>query len=199
MMYADGYERLQQRHFGSGKRPSLALFTYGSLLIRRELMDVFDPRRVSVRAVRVDGLRRDFNVDIGRWLEDPPAGRTGVLNVREEPDAWCNGLLVLNVGPDGFRRYAEREFGYRLTRLDPRQVQHPSLAVPRDFSGTDVYTCYVSQRHTNDALAAYPPYRTRCLRGVRSWGRNFHRNFLESTYSRGCRLRETGVEEFRTR
>lgn len=197
-MQADGYERLRKRYFGSGKRPSLALFTYGSLLIRRELMNVFDPRRVSVRAVRVDGLRRDFNVDIGRWLEDPPADRTGVLNVREEPDAWCNGLLVLNVGPAGFRRYAEREFGYRLTRLDPTQVQHPFLDGSRPPSGVDVYTCRVSQHHTNDELAAYPPYRTRCLRGVRSWGTRFHRNFLKTTYSRGRRLRETGTGEFRT-
>lgn len=197
-MYAEGYENVHARHFSSGHRDSPALFTYGSLLVRRELMEVFSVRRVSVRPARVEGLRRDFNVDIGRWLEDPPPGRTGVLNVREDPEGWCNGLLVLNVTPAGLRHYAEREFGYRLIRLEDGRVHHHSLGGSRWPAGTDIYTCHVPERHTNDRLSAYPSYRERCVRGARSWGPAFYRDFLESTFSGGRRLAEGGREPFRT-
>ncbi len=193
-MIANWHAHLHRRYFESDSTGRLALFTYGSLLIRRELMDVFSPRRVTVRPVRAAGLRRTFDVDIGRWLEDPPAGRTGVLNVCERDESWCNGLLVIDVGEAGFRNYAEREFGYRLTRLNvDRLERHPGGGSP-GASGMDLYTCYVPKAHTDDQLMAYPPYRDRCLRGARSWGETFHGDFLASTFSGGRRLAELGDE-----
>lgn len=195
-MTPDWYARLHRRYFGADSAGRLALFTFGSLLIRREIMEVFSPRRVTVRPVRAAGLRRSFNVDIGRWLEDPPAGRTGVLNVRERAGSWCNGLLVLGVGPVGLQNYAEREFGYRLTRLDVDRLEHHPRGGSPLPGGTDVYTCYVPDRHTDDQLQAYPSYRDRCLRGARSWGERFHRDFLASTFS-GGRCLEERVGELR--
>lgn len=193
-MIADWHERLHQRYFGPGATDRLALFTYGSLLIRRELMDVFSPRRVTVLPVRAAGLRRSFSVDIERWLKNPPAGRTGVLNVRERVGSWCNGLLVTDVGPGGLREYARREFGYRITRLSiDRLDRHPRGGSPR-AGGFDLYTCYVPQTHTDDQLKAYPPYRDRCLRGARSWGESFRGDFMATTYSGGRRLEERGED-----
>jgi len=188
-VFADGYESLRTRHY-EREGDELALFTYGSLIVRREIARVFRMRRLTVRPVRVRGLRRAFSVCIARWLEDPPEGRTGVLNLHRDRSTWCNGLLLRPVSPEGFEAYARREFGYRLCRVDTNRVEYYGPGERALPEGVSLYTCRVDDRHTDEGLGGYPSYRARCLRGARSWGESFYRDFLASTHARGRTLRE---------
>lgn len=185
-MTADGYERLRDRFFTGTTGTDLGLFAYGSLIVRRELASVFDMAGVSVRAVRVNGLRRAFNVDVSRWLENPDPPATAVLNVEKADDFWCNGVLVDGLERDDFRRYAEREFGYWMTRLSTDDIRFYAGGSIRPR--LEVYTCYVPRVHVEDGLAGYPSYRQRCLEGARSWGDSFYRDFCRTTHTHGDRL-----------
>ena len=187
------------------KRPRVGIIVYGSVLNPADLRDLFHTLSGRTRPVTVSGFERVFNQEAS-WRETGGQHRA-VLNVKQNPDRWFNGVLITDVTRDEFSQYRERERGYRLVEVEQDEVEpyDPESIAAETIDTTDaeeirsqeLLLTTVGEKQNEDILPIHD-YVEICLNGADSWGERFREDFLSTTrVTTGVTLSEYVDEEFR--
>ncbi len=152
------------------------LLAYGSLIHPDEYRAL--PGLIAAIPVRVQGYRRIFN-QTPSWRKGE-GKRIAVLNVIPSPVDSINAICLV-LASETLSTLARRERGYVLEEVPDARLSFDRAidagSFPERFL---IYRGRVGlQDHT---LLANPEYLNLCMEGAKSWGENFYRLFLKSTY-----------------
>lgn len=170
-----------------GPRPRLAVVVYGSLLDTEPLVDLFGDIDGRVWPIKLRGFERVCN-QTASW-RGTDGDERGVLNVVRTDGAWCNGLVVTDLGRGEFAAFTERERGYRLVEVDPELIDsyaeddvdttHVGTTTP-PLAEQDLVLVTTGTKVDHD-IAPIPSYIEACLDGAGQWGEPFLDDFRATT------------------
>lgn len=155
------------------------LVVYGSLINKNELLRESISTN-DVEKVKVLDFQRLFNQEPSYRLLD--SQNRAVLNVKKASGFWFNAIIIKNLSHEYFEILDKREKGYTRTYLEKSQVKTYDN---RTFLGTYIY---LGKKEKESSLI-FPneEYLKICLKGVKTFGEDFHKDFLETTYKNSSR------------
>jgi len=169
-------------------RPRLAVIVYGSLLAPTELDELFGDLGGRVWPIRLRGFERICN-QAASW-RPTDADQRAVLNVVRNTESWCNALVITGLRRVEFETFRARERGYRLTEVDPDQIDPYA---PDDFDAPidatmppldeQDLTLVTTGTKVDHDIAPIPSYCRQCLDGASQWGETFLAEFKTTTVS----------------
>lgn len=169
-------------------RPRLAVIVYGSLLAPTELDELFGDLGGRVWPIRLQGFERICN-QAASW-RPTDADQRAVLNVVRNTESWCNALVITGLRRVEFETFRARERGYRLTEVDPDQIDPYA---PDDFDAPidatmppldeQDLTLVTTGTKVDHDIAPIPSYCRQCLDGASQWGETFLAEFKTTTVS----------------
>ena len=150
------------------------LVVYGSLINKNELLKE-GISLVDVECVRVQGFKRVFNQEPSYRFVD--SINRAVLNVQESKELWFNAIVIKNLSEEYFKTLDEREKGYNRVSLKAEQViSYDKKNIPNCF-------IYIGKKEKESfEILPNEEYLNICLKGVKTFGEDFHKEFLDTTY-----------------
>ena len=152
------------------------LIVYGSLLHKDEI-NKYDSMIEDIIPVKVLDYKRSFNL--------LPAVRIGVgnyksvLNIEESKNDSFNGVCIIYKEID-IALIDDRERGYDRIMLDSNNIQTYNNDILLDSMNVYVYRGF---KHMIDySIMPNVDYLKLCLEGSQQWGKEFHQDFIETTY-----------------
>lgn len=150
------------------------LVVYGSLINKNELQKEFISIE-NVEMVKVFDFQRVFNQEPSFRLLD--SKNRAVLNVKEASGFWFNAIIIKNLSYEYFEILDNREKGYDRTLLEKNQIKsytHETFL--------DTYIYLGKKEKENSSILPNEEYLKICLNGVKSFGEEFYKDFLKTTY-----------------
>lgn len=169
--------------------PQLPIFGFGSLLDSKSLTATV-PDAQNIIPVYVKGFRRDFSFwDPTGWTETnlDLAGEAFCAVdaiVSADPGTRTNGI-IFQVSQTSHERLLLREAGYELVKTQAYDFKNDRL----------LGECLLFSSNKNDGAydfksLAQKRYLEVCLRGASRFGHGFYKEFINTTFINGQRLRE---------
>ena len=163
----------------------LGIIAYGSLINPQEIKN---QRECSCHAVpiRLETFKRSFTQQPA-W-RDNSGTHSAVLNAQTSEQNWLNAICFCYPEFD-FKTLDKRERGYSRTSVTVDKINsYRGHHLPKL---KEVFIYLGKKDYRNDNLLPNPDYLNICTVGAKTWGENFYRDFLNTTYiNSGILLRD---------
>lgn len=147
------------------------LIVYGSLLNEEELQNQ-GLWGHNIEPVKVFGYQRIFNQEPTYRKVD--SQERAVLSIQYNQRAWFNALLIKDLDEAYFEALDLREVGYERIQVDCKTYKN------------DFYKeCFIYMGRSdklNSEILPNAEYLNICLLGAKSLGKEFHQDFINTTY-----------------
>lgn len=154
------------------------LLAYGSLIHPNET-DRHAFKATSRVPVRVFGFERIFNQKM--TYRKGEGEKSAVLNVVKKEDRWINGVLLGGFEDRYHAEIDKRESGYDRIKIPSQNIVTYDNTKIED----DAYVYLGAKGKQDDSLLPITDYLELCLDGAKSFGDDFFRDFLVTTWTRG--------------
>jgi len=152
------------------------LVVYGSLLNKKEIY-LYDCSILDIVPVKISNYKRSFNllpsvrIGIGNYKS--------VLNIQKSKDHYFNGLCIIYKTLD-ISLLDEREKGYERVLISPSNVK--TYNTKAMVNNIEIYTYSGLKDKVDNSIMPNVGYLKLCLKGAQEWGKDFHDDFINSTY-----------------
>jgi hypothetical protein len=156
---------------------SVYIFGYGSLINKEELKNEFNIKK-KVIPVIVSGFTRSFDVSSS-------GDKYKVLGIKNKKGAWCNGI-VFKVNEEELEKLIERESNYIVKAIELNRISF-DYGKQLTFKKDDQVLCFYPKplyrlnKKQSTSRPVRPNYETICLEGARAFGKDFLRDFSDTT------------------
>jgi hypothetical protein len=154
----------------------LGIIAYGSLINRQEIKGQREEPEQAI-PIKLENFKRSFNQQPA-WREN--RGRdSAVLNVEPAEQEWLNGICFCYPKFD-FKTLDSRERGYCRTSVTVDRISsYRGHHLPEM---KEIFIYLGKKDYRNNNLLPNPDYLNICIVGAKTWGEDFYRDFLNTTY-----------------
>lgn len=154
------------------------LFTYGSLIHPNETnRHAF---KVKKRIpVKIFGYERIFNQAV--TYRKANGIKAAVLNVVKKENTWINGVLLSGFSKKYHDEIDKRESGYDRIKIPKENI----IRYDKKLVKSDCYMYIGKKGNQDDKILPIDDYLTLCLKGAKTFGKDFYRDFLFTTWVNG--------------
>lgn len=150
------------------------LIVYGSLINKKEL-EKEGISLVNVELVKIKGFKRVFNQEPSyRFLASK---NRAVLNIIKDEKSWFNAIVIKNLEEEYFTTLDEREKGYNRSLIEKENIKTYDGDI---FENSQIYLG--KEEKLNFFIYPNRDYLEICLSGVKTFGEDFFKDFLKTTY-----------------
>ena len=148
---------------------------YGSLLHPMELKkhNIFMD---NVEFVKVNGFKRVFNQK--PTFRKVNSIHKAVLNIQKDENSWFNAILIKNITENSLKELDAREAGYDKINLKDGLVTY----YKDDKIAKNCFVYIGKAGKQNDEILPNIKYFQLCLDGAKEHFRQFHEDYLKTTY-----------------
>ena len=120
------------------------------------------------------GLRRSWSMGIDQF-------KAIALNISEEKDSACNGVLV-EIALSELPKFDQREIGYKRIQLDPKSLMVEDVPLIELLKTRPVYAYVMNEQRTiPDDYKIQQSYVDVIITGCLEYGEDFTQNFVKTT------------------
>lgn len=104
-------------------------------------------------------------------------GERGTLTAFPTEGSWINAILVQGISEDQFEEYRQREQGYTIMTVQKEVITPYDEKVQIEQSAK-----IAVGKLWLDSVEPIPEYKQLCFDGAKTWGDEFHSDFVETTF-----------------